>query len=164
MRTPPDRARFRANRMPIAHRAPVAAAALCSWACLSAAASFGQAAGNGAATGAGASAAFDGQYIGGTALTHAGAICDPVGVGAEMTIAEGQATIRTIQSNSQPGVAFSGAVDPSGKMRAAARRLIVGVGGGDHELRLTAVIDGRGQVTGDIRGSACHWDLNMIKK
>lgn len=140
------------DRAPSTPSAPVIVAAIGVWFYLGT-----------AATGQGLTAAttFDGDYIGGTTLTHAGATCDPVGVTAEMTIARSQATIRTIQSNGQSGIAFSGAIDRSGSMQAVGRRLIVGSGmGGD--LRLAAAIEG-GEVTGDIAGGGCRWDFNMEK-
>jgi hypothetical protein len=148
----PRRSKLPARAAPIAGRAPLVAAAA---ACLAVA---------GAASGQASSAtsAFDGKYAGGAALTRAGATCDPVGGTAQMTVAGTQATIRTILSSGQPGMAFSGAVDRSGAVRAAARNLIVGTDAA-RELRLEATIAGD-EVTGNIVGTGCHWDLNLVKQ
>jgi hypothetical protein len=149
----PRKLKLPARAAPIASRAPPLVAV---------AAAYLAVAGSASGQTPGVNAAFDGEYRGGAALTRAGGACDPVGIDARMTITGEQVTVHTIQSNGQPGMSFSGSVSRAGTVQAIARNLIVGADE-SNDLRLQGRITGS-EATGDIHGTNCSWDLNLVKR
>jgi hypothetical protein len=114
-----------------------------------------------------APAAFDGEYSG-TATRGAGrGRATPYCAGdfaLQMTIAASRVTGHGVGANGRPGRAYTGTVDPSGKVSVSAQYNVNPASPqGTGYVVLSGSIAGD-KFTGTIDSSRCHWDVSVAKK